>query len=88
MLNLGNCSVTLLGEGIMAGTQSFLTLGLSTVIATIGMINALRVWTEKFGLPGVWLSFGVFNGLRLAGVIVHQRIVGPISTRQLRKENI
>lgn len=77
-----------IGEGIMAGTQSFLTLGISTVIATIGMVYALRVWTEKFGLPGVWLSFGVFNGLRLAGVIVHQRIVGPISTRQLRKENI
>ena len=75
-----------LGEGIMAGTQSFLTLSVSTVIATIGMLNALKIWTAKYGLPGVWLSFGVFNGLRLAGVLFHQRLVGPLATRQLRRE--
>ena len=75
-----------IGEGIMAGTQSFLTLSVSTVIATVGMLHALKIWTAKYGLPGVWMSFGVFNGLRLLGVLFHQRLSGPLATRQLRKD--
>lgn len=75
-----------IGEGIMAGTQSFLTLSLSTVVATVGMLNALKILTARYGLTGVWLSFGVWNFLRLAGVIVHQRFIGPISTRTLNRE--
>eukprot|EP00816_Leptocylindrus_hargravesii_P011513 CAMPEP_0196807346 /NCGR_PEP_ID=MMETSP1362-20130617/7330_1 /TAXON_ID=163516 /ORGANISM="Leptocylindrus danicus, Strain CCMP1856" /LENGTH=606 /DNA_ID=CAMNT_0042181243 /DNA_START=185 /DNA_END=2002 /DNA_ORIENTATION=+ len=74
-----------IGEGVMSGCQSFLALSLSTVVATIGMVTALNVFSAKYGLPGVWMAFGVFNGLRLCGVIAHQKVFGPLSARQLAK---
>ena len=34
---------------------------------------------------GVWMSFGVFNVCRLAGVWIHQTKNGPLSERELAK---
>lgn len=74
-----------IGEGVMVGTQSFLQLSLSTVVATIGLLWALKTFPPTFGLTGVWIGFGVFNVLRLAGVFVHQYINGPLSPRKMRR---
>lgn len=74
-----------IGEGVMIGTGSFLQLSLSTVVATTGCLWALRVFPPKVGLSGVWIGFGVFNILRLAGVWIHQTQNGPLSRRKLEK---
>jgi Na+-driven multidrug efflux pump len=72
-----------IGEGVMIGTGSFLQLSLSTMIATIGCLWALRVLPPIVGLTGVWLGFGVFNIIRLAGVWIHQRRNGPLSRKNI-----
>ena len=70
-----------IGEGVMVGTGSFLQLSISTLVATMATLVALKSLPQKFGLTGVWMSFGVFNILRLAGVAVHQLYNGPLSKR-------
>jgi MATE family multidrug resistance protein len=72
-----------IGEGVMVGCGSFLQLSLSTVVATAGCLWALKTFPPIYGLTGVWFGFGVFNILRLAGVIVHQLVSGPLSPRKL-----
>lgn len=72
-----------IGEGVMVGCSSFFQLSLSTVIATAGLLWALNTFPPKIGLAGVWVGFGVFNILRLAGVVVHQYINGPLAPRNL-----
>ena len=74
-----------IGEGVMVGTGSFLQLSISTIIATLGTLLALKVLPAKFGLTGVWMGFGVFNSLRLMGVLVHQLYSGPLSKRMIAK---
>jgi putative MATE family efflux protein len=73
-----------IGEGVMIGTGSFLQLSLSTIVATVGLLWALKTFPPVYGLTGVWYGFGVFNILRLAGVIVHQCVNGPLSPRKLQ----
>ena len=68
----------------MIGCGNFLTLSLSTVVATIGILGALRVFPSKYGLTGVWMGFGVFNGLRLLGVILHQTRIAPIANKYMK----
>jgi len=75
-----------IGEGVMVGCGSYMQLSISTVIATLGTLLALREWPKRFGLTGVWMSFGVFNILRLVGVIVHQFVNGPLSHRKLLQQ--
>eukprot|EP00594_Rhizosolenia_setigera_P006931 CAMPEP_0178950594 /NCGR_PEP_ID=MMETSP0789-20121207/6743_1 /TAXON_ID=3005 /ORGANISM="Rhizosolenia setigera, Strain CCMP 1694" /LENGTH=614 /DNA_ID=CAMNT_0020631345 /DNA_START=369 /DNA_END=2213 /DNA_ORIENTATION=+ len=72
-----------IGEGVMIGCGNFLTLSLTTVVATIGILAALQVFPQKYGLAGVWMGFGVFNILRLSGVILHQKRIGPIALRNI-----
>ena len=72
-----------IGEGVMIGTGSFLQLSLSTLAATIGCLWALRVFPPLVGLTGVWMGFGVFNFIRLAGVWIHQTQNGPLSRKKL-----
>jgi len=72
-----------IGEGVMVGTGSFMQLSISTLIATAGTLLALKELPTRFGLTGVWMSFGVFNVLRLAGVAVHQLVNGPLSRRTI-----
>lgn len=74
-----------IGEGVMIGTGSFLQLSLSTLAATIGCLWALRVFPPMVGLTGVWLGFGVFNFIRLAGVWIHQTQNGPLARKKINK---
>lgn len=73
-----------IGEGTMVGTGSFFQLSLSTVVATTGCLWALKTFPPMYGLTGVWIGFGVFNILRLAGVLFHQFAYGPLSPRRLK----
>jgi hypothetical protein len=74
-----------IGEGVMVGCGSYLQLSLSTVVATMGCLWALRTFPPIYGLTGVWMAFGVFNSLRLAGVYLHQFVNGPLAPRALAK---
>lgn len=74
-----------IGEGIMVGSGSFFQLSLNTVVATAGCLWALRTFPPIYGLTGVWMAFGVFNVLRLAGVWLHQSYNGPLSPRNMAK---
>mmetsp|Transcript_13510 Transcript_13510/g.20499 ORF Transcript_13510/g.20499 Transcript_13510/m.20499 type:complete len:680 (+) Transcript_13510:220-2259(+) len=67
-----------IGEGVMVGCSSFFQLSLSTLVATIATVLALNKFPSQYGLTGVWMSFGVFNTLRLLGVFIHQKISGPL----------
>lgn len=68
-----------IGEGVMIGTGSFLQLSLSTLVATLATLIALNTLPAVYGLTGVWMSFGVFNTLRLLGVWIHQKVNGPLA---------
>ena len=74
-----------IGEGVMVGSGSFLQLSMSTVIATVGCLWALRAFPPIYGLTGVWMGFGVFNILRLGGVFLHQRFNGPLAPKNIEK---
>jgi Na+-driven multidrug efflux pump len=76
-----------IGEGVMLGCGNFMQLSISTLIATIGCLGALHTLPQRFGLAGVWLSFGVFNTLRLIGVYLHQTRLGPLASRNLYKSS-
>ena len=75
-----------IGEGIMVGCGNFMQLSISTIIATIGCLWALNAFPPVYGLTGVWMSFGVFNSLRLLGVWYHQAYHGPLANRNLAKK--
>jgi len=75
-----------IGEGIMVGCGNFLQLSISTSIATAATLLALNILPYKYGLTGVWMSFGVFNTLRLAGVYLHQTRLGPLARRNINKK--
>jgi len=77
-----------IGEGIMQGCGDFLPLAVNNVVAAGGTLVALRVLVAKFGLNGVWYSFGVFNGIRLLGVVVHQVFFSKLSKRVLKREGV
>merc|ERR1711862_421583 len=72
-----------IGEGVMIGTGNYLQLSISTMISTVGCLWALKTLPQRFGLAGVWWSFGVFNILRLAGVLIHQLFTGKLASRNL-----
>jgi len=73
-----------IGEGIMIGCGNFMQLSLSTVVATAATLLALREFPKHYGLTGVWMSFGVFNTLRLLGVFLHQTRNAPIASRNIK----
>ena len=68
-----------IGEGVMVGCGNFLQLSLSTVVATGAALLSLNTLPKIYGLTGVWMSFGVFNSFRLAGVWLHQTKLGPLA---------
>jgi putative MATE family efflux protein len=74
-----------IGEGVMIGCGNFMMLSLSTIVATLACLQALRVFPANYGVTGVWMGFGVFNTLRLAGVWLHQTRIGPLARRKIRK---
>lgn len=65
----------------MVGCGDFLQLSLSTSLASLGCVGAIKALTPRFGLAGVWLGFAVFNVIRLLCVWVHQRYTGPLAQR-------
>jgi len=77
-----------IGEGIMVGCGNFLQLSISTVVATIGALISLNTLPDIFGLTGVWMSFGVFNSLRLLGVWLHQTRFGPLANSNMAKTKV
>jgi multidrug resistance protein, MATE family len=77
-----------IGEGVMVGTGSFLQLSMNTVVACCGLLWALKVFPPIYGLTGVWFGFGVFNILRLTGVLIHHFINGSLAPRQTRAKQI
>ena len=78
--------VVFIGEGIMVGCGNFLQLSANTVVATIGCLWALQTFPPKYGLTGVWIGFGVFNVIRLLGVLIHQLFTGPLAHRNRNKK--
>lgn len=74
-----------IGEGVMIGCGNYMQLSLSSVAATTGCLWALKTLPQRYGLAGVWLSFGVFNSIRLLGVTLHQKRTGPLAPRNLAK---
>lgn len=68
-----------IGEGVMVGCGNFMQLSLSTVVATCAALLSLNTLPKMYGLTGVWMSFGVFNSFRLAGVWLHQTKIGPLA---------
>ena len=73
--------VTFMSEGLMQGHQAFTRLALNTCLATVGLLISLQFLGQD--LMGVWLSFWVFNLLRMAGGIFHHFFVGPLARRNL-----
>lgn len=73
-----------IGEGVMVGCGNFFMLSLSTIVATLGCLQALRVFPKHYGVTGVWMGFGVFNSLRLTGVWLHQTRFGPFARRKIQ----
>ena len=74
-----------IGEGVMVGCGNFMQLSLSTAAASVGAMISLYTLPPVFGLTGVWMSFGVFNTLRLAGVFLHQTRFGPLANSNMAK---
>lgn len=74
-----------IGEGVMIGCGNFMQLSLSTVVATVGAMISLYTLPNIYGLTGVWMSFGVFNSLRLLGVWLHQTKLGPLAKANMDK---
>jgi hypothetical protein len=56
-------------------------LAKNTGVASIALLTALRL-TRPYGLTGVWLSFGAFNAVRLAGVLRHHFVTGPLARKK------
>jgi Na+-driven multidrug efflux pump len=75
-----------IGEGIMIGTGSFLQLSIGAVLATAGCVGALQVLPYRYGISGVWFGLLFWNLLRLASVVIHQCVNGPLAPRVLRKQ--
>ena len=68
----------------MQGHQAFAPLAVHSVCAALAMIAILNV-IGKTSLVGVWLSFGVFNTVRLVGVLRHHLRAGPLAPREMRR---
>jgi len=69
------------GEGIMQGHRAFKQLAINTLGASLGMYVSLHFMGNTLG--GVWLSFMVFNALRLAGTLRHHFFQGPLALKHL-----
>ena len=67
--------VTFIGEGVMVGTGSFGALAAGQVVATLALLVSL---TRAATLNQVWLVFWLFNSVRLANVLRHHFVAGPL----------
>jgi len=69
--------VTFIGEGVMQGHRAFIQLAVNTLVGAGVMLVALKFLGGT--LPGVWMSFMVFNFIRFAGVMYHHFYQGPLA---------
>lgn len=69
--------LTFVGEGIMAGTQSFGVLALAQVIASLARLLYLHLAPAT--LPAVWCSLGVSQSVLVASVLLHHFVTGPLA---------
>lgn len=67
-------------QGIMVGTSSFGMLAAGQLIATAALLASLQLAPAT--LIGVWGSFYVFNGVRLANVLRYQFFTGPLRRKK------
>lgn len=75
--------VVFIGEGIQQANQSFLSLAFATILSTVGMLTSLHLFGNT--LVGIWGSYGVFNFIRLLGVLRHHYFSGPLALRTINK---
>jgi len=69
--------VTFVGEGIMQGHRAFFPLARNSFFASAALILSIRRYGDS--LTGIWLSFGIFNGIRFAGAMRHHLYTGPLA---------
>lgn len=72
--------VTFVAEGVMQGHAAFFRLALHAALASSAMIASINLFGST--LVGIWLSFGVFNVIRLAGAMQHHFYSGPLGKRR------
>jgi len=76
-----------IGEGVMVGCGDFFFLSLSTALASVGCVAAIKATSPTYGLTGVWIGFAFFNGIRLLCVFLHQAYTGPLARRNTTVAN-
>mmetsp|Transcript_14147 Transcript_14147/g.21383 ORF Transcript_14147/g.21383 Transcript_14147/m.21383 type:complete len:551 (-) Transcript_14147:2048-3700(-) len=69
-------------EGIMQGHAAFTRLAVHAFVASAGLLTSLHFMGHT--LVGVWLSFGVFNLIRLIAALHHHLVSGPLAKSKLR----
>mmetsp|Transcript_15165 Transcript_15165/g.60938 ORF Transcript_15165/g.60938 Transcript_15165/m.60938 type:complete len:85 (-) Transcript_15165:39-293(-) len=67
----------------MNGHAAFLRLAVNAAIASAGLVASLHFLGST--LAGVWLSFGVFNSIRLIAAMHHHLFAGPLAVHKLKK---
>lgn len=72
------------GEGVMQGLNCFGAIAALTTAGSVAMVVALRL-LAPLGLSGVWLSFFVFNIVRLLGVLRHHFRSGPLAVSRVSR---
>eukprot|EP00747_Dinoflagellata_sp_TGD_P014287 gnl/TRDRNA2_/TRDRNA2_123318_c0_seq1.p1 gnl/TRDRNA2_/TRDRNA2_123318_c0~~gnl/TRDRNA2_/TRDRNA2_123318_c0_seq1.p1 ORF type:complete len:696 (-),score=48.38 gnl/TRDRNA2_/TRDRNA2_123318_c0_seq1:241-2205(-) len=72
--------VTVIGENIMIGTQSFGVLALGQVLATATIIVGLHFAPAT--LAAVWFCFLLSTGVRFLNVMLHHFVNGPLAQRR------
>jgi Na+-driven multidrug efflux pump len=75
--------VVFIGEGIQQANQRFLSLAFVTILSTFGMLTSLHFFGNT--LVGVWGSYGVFNFIRLLGVLRHHYLSGPLASKTINQ---
>lgn len=77
--------VVSVGEGIMMGSGSFIWLSINSVFAALGYLGALRVFPDKLGLTGVWVSLSFFMLIRMVGVMVDLFVRMPLKEKSQKQ---
>jgi len=78
--------LTFVGEGLMVGVGSFGQLAAGQVVATAAIISTLMLTPAGRSLPGVWLTFFLFNGVRFVNAMLHHFWRGPLVPREAAKQ--
>jgi len=69
-------------EGMMQGQQAYRPLALNSIVGCALTMLALKYFRSS--LAQIWICYGVFNVIRLAGALRHHYITGPFGRRARR----